>query len=134
MLVEVTGVIEVGGARGRNIPQDARRDLLVPQGETVTVRFRVYRSDGTAFDMTGSTLKMTARKSARQALLFLKEASRPPASSPNVVDVILLPSDTRLIQPGLYVWDAWITANSGEQLAAVPVSHFALEPTARGST
>lgn len=51
---DLTGVIEVGGVRGTNVPQSTTRTLKVYVGETVRVNLRILKSDGTPWEIATS--------------------------------------------------------------------------------
>lgn len=132
MLQRLLGVIEDGINRAADVPLEPRRTLRIPRGVTATIELTVQRPNGSAFDLTGSTVVLTVKKSSLQVDVQpgLKKTGVLVVGQPNLVRFTLEPADTLVLEPGRFVYDAWRTAGDGARDPLVMIAPFILEPTA----
>ncbi len=124
MVVDLVGVLEVGGARNDKVPTNPRRTLRLRRGETVTIRLVILRSDGGTPDLSGAQVSMAIRKGTAQPAM-----TKLGALTQDGATITLLPAETKRLEIGAYTYDIWLVTGSSRD-AVVPLSPCIVEPSA----
>lgn len=129
MVLDLTGILETGVPRQAGITENPRRTLRIPLGADVTLRLRVLTPDGALLSLVGATLvwSVKRRPSDGQVIISKTGVAGVGADAGSTV-FTLIPFDTRLISPGLYGYDIWLT-QGGKRDPVVPLSPLQFEAT-----
>lgn len=89
------------------------------RGDNQTLEVTVNDSANNAFDLTGSVARFTVREGINTTQLIFKtsdEVTEIEITDPvdGVLEIYLLPEDTREMKPGLYVYDVEVELPSGD--------------------
>jgi len=109
-------------------------DLRKVRGTTISLTFTVKDEDGQAVDITGATAHLRVRPDPKAAPVIQKSspasgitiASPQTGASKGRFSAVIAPTDTASLEPGDYVWDAWLITVGGERHAVVAPSRLSL--------
>lgn len=122
MLLSLTGVLEDGSApRGTYVPLNPRKTLSMPLGSSVTLAVRILRANGQV--VTTGTAIFTVKKNARDFTAAFTKSGTPA----DPLQLTIAPSDTKNLEPGLFVYDVFHVDGSGDRNAVVPLSTLLIE-------
>lgn len=132
MVIDLDGVLFDGTVPTPPQPvPNPRVTLRWALGTTVTIRMTVRTGAGELVDLTAvaTSLLLTVRKTIRDALpAFSTAGTVTPGAGPGRAEFTVPSSATRLLDPGRFVYDVWLTRTSGRD-PIVPLSPLILEPT-----
>lgn len=135
MIADVLGVWDDAAPRpvDGSVPANPRVQLRLTLGASYTLRLTVVTRGGVALDFGRDpevSLIWTVKKTTNEWSPTLKKTGTPvPSRGRNCADFSLVPNDTKFLQPGVYVYDIWVTF-LGERNPVIPTSPFLLEPAA----
>lgn len=129
---DMLGVWDDGSDFGPTIPQNARITFRMTVGETMNIRLMVVNNAGVPTDLTNAAIVLSVRQK------FIPMAGPLPADisvtatldttvAVNRADLAITSAMTRLMLPGRYIFDVWMTL-AGERSPLVPYSTFLIEP------
>lgn len=122
MAVELCGIVQDGGRRAGDVPDNPRITLRLVRGAVAEVRVRVLGVSGASVDLTGSTVTLTVRGTGCDGAFLRKTAA---AGGLDGLAVFSLSSgDTTKLVPGRYVYDVWV-----DDSPVIPTSPLLLEPS-----
>jgi hypothetical protein len=110
-------------------------DLRKVRGTTISLTFTVKDEDGQVADLTGATAYLRVRPDPKAAPVIQKQS---PASGITISTqtgatkgqfvATVLPADTASLEPGDYIWDAWVVFSgfSTERHAVIAPSKLSL--------
>ena len=109
-------------------------DLRKVRGSTIALRLTVKDQDGQAVDLTGATAHLRVRPDPKAAPVITKSspasgivlASPQTGATKGQCTATIGPADTAALEPGDYVWDAWIVTAGGDRHAVVSPSKLTL--------
>lgn len=133
MVVDLIGIVDGGGPRDPNLPLFAQKQINMVSGSSVTVRISVFREDGTPIPLAADPSLLLTLAVSRSSYDYApipqlkKQASLAPLVAPNAATFAIIPSDTKFLPPGRYVFAVWMTYQ-GVRDAVVPLSPFVIEP------
>lgn len=128
MKISLVGVLEDGTPRRTGVPVNPRNTITIQQGANVTIEITAKTSSGTIIDFgaVGTVVAMSIKKKpADQPAAIYKTATR----SGTLATFALVPTDTKNLTPGRYVYDVWLTFG-GLRDAIIPLSTLILEAAA----
>jgi hypothetical protein len=104
------------------------------RGETIGLTFTVKDEDGQAVDISGATAYLRVRPDPKAAPVIqlsspstgIELATPQTGSTKGQFTAAITPDQTASLEPGDYVWDAWIVEASGERHAVVGPSKLTL--------
>lgn len=134
MIIELDGILEIGGERSQALPVNARKTIRFTRGEDVLIKLTMYRSDGTSYSVAVAALVFTIKKipADGSALVEAAVAMFGPTSPTGRCEFTLAGARTKLLQAGRYVYDVWLTEpGTGLRQPVVPLSALIVEDTAR---
>ncbi len=132
MYVDALGIWDDGSNRSPVLPSNTRATMSLIRSASTFVRLTVKRNDGTLLDFRDSnpavTLKLYVRRNARDGGYVLQSTGTVVATEGPGRALFTITSDqTKLIQPGRYLYDVWLTYD-GTKNALIPLSTFILQP------
>jgi hypothetical protein len=133
MVIYLTGVYANGEDWASTVPYDPRTTLSMARGSSVTVHLRVFTPAGVPYDLNGKTVTLTVKKSSLQESAqpgFRKTATLLANGRTGQCTFVVTPADTKLLDPGRFVYDVWITDGAGARDPLVNLSPFVLGPAA----
>jgi hypothetical protein len=135
--INLVGVVEDGKNPRAGLPSNPRKTIRVLAGSDLLVSILVYYRSGAPvpLNVAGSSLVLSVRKKPTDAVPIIN----PPRAG--VVDpqvhnratFSFLHADFRkayFMDPGLYIYDIWLTNADASRVCLVPLSPLILEPTA----
>lgn len=132
MVIDLVGVLEVGGARGAGVPANPRKPITLQQGADINIRLRVMYSNGVFFPVALATITMAIRKSAPFGPTVDSKVATPALDrGPDQADVFFQPRELKDLFPGYYLYDVWLAQpGSGTRDPIIPLSPCYLAATA----
>jgi hypothetical protein len=127
----ILGILEDGTNPDLSLPASAATTMLISIGESVAVDLTVAARSGVQVILVGSALAFYVKKHPEDAVpLITKPGVLQPALGPNRALFSFVPNDTKLVLPGVYVWEVWHTDAGGSPSVIVPLSSFRVLPVA----
>jgi hypothetical protein len=110
------------------------KDLRKVRGVTIALTFTVKDEDGQAVDLTGATAYLRVRPDLKAAPVIqlsspatgIAIAAPQTGATKGQFTATVPPADTAALEPGDYVWDAWIVEASGARHAVTAPSKLTL--------
>lgn len=133
MIDYLVGILETGGPPDRSLPASAAHPVRMSKGQDVTLRIQVLTRSGIPVDLSpvGTTLTLTLRRKSKDAQYVAKVAATVTEAGAGKAEWTVAGALTldAAYDPGLYVWDAWLTRN-GSTDPVVPLSAWFILPAA----
>lgn len=135
MFIDLLGVVPDGSNRDDlRVPANPRKRARLIQGSSLSFRLSVVTQGGVPVDLAAdpdATLHLTVKKTARDAdSKLVIVGSLDPATGKNTAIFTAAPTATKYLDPGLYVYDVWLTY-SGVRDCILPASQLHIEPGLR---
>lgn len=135
MVIDLLGVVPDGSTPDDlRVPTNPRRRARLVQGSSLSFRLIVMTQGGVPIDLAADpdvTLYLTIKKTARDAESKLViQGSLDQARSKSAATFVALPAATKYLDPGLYVYDVWLTY-WGVRDCILPASQLHVEPGLR---
>lgn len=98
--------------------------IEIYRGDNRTLEVRVTDSADQPVDLTGASIRFTVRKGVDKEVLIEKTSSDPAQAkitdaTGGVLEVYLVPADTKKLKPGGYVFDVEVTLSNGKVYTVV---------------
>ena len=123
MLLNISGTIVDGSTPITSAP--AQQPVSVPAGTDLTLALAVVRSNGTALDLTGYSLRIVVRTSpAPSAGQTIAQIPGTVADGPAGLATFDVPANTTRPLLGTYYYDVYITSPTVKRDEVVPGSAF----------
>lgn len=129
--IELTGVIDDGSLFVDSVRRNLASSIDAPLGATITIRVRPVYPSGVAVDLSVDPA-MTSRLSIASCIEL--DGARPVVSKPGVLQsdgsilFTITTTDQRLLTPGRWVWDCWVTFR-GARYQVIPISTVTFHAT-----
>lgn len=135
MVIDLLGIVPDGSTRDDlRVPANPRKRARLVQGSTLWFRLAIMTQGGVPVDLASdpaATLHLTIKKTARDTenkLLIVGVLD--PATGKNAATFAADPTATKYLDPGLYVYDVWLTY-AGVRDCILPASQLHIEPGLR---
>jgi hypothetical protein len=135
MVIDLLGIVPNGSTHDDlRAPANPRKRATLVQGSTLAFRLKILTQDGVPVDLAAdpaATLYLTVKKTARDTESKLLIVGVPdPSIGKNAATFSADPTATKYLDPGLYVYDVWLTY-AGVRDCILPASQLHIEPGLR---
>lgn len=114
------------------------QELCLYQGESKTLKLSIRDTANKAVDITSYEVNMTVRKTISSNETVLTRSTTVPAeaeitdAAAGIVKIYLLSALTATLSVGTYVYDIWVTTDTGEDKIVIPPSPLVItQPVTR---
>lgn len=126
---QIYGVVNNGGWVSATLPSN-RKPLEIARGESLVVLINVTDTSQVPYALADAALALvfTVRRAPGLGALLTQTATKLPARGPNIAQFSFTGEQTKFLDPGIYLYDVWLTTASGREQVC-PMSHFKVTPT-----
>jgi hypothetical protein len=129
--ITLTGVLDDGTQFGPEVPTRTGLTVKFARGETVKITLNLVTNAGLPVYLeAGDRLKLTweRRLGGFGCGTVIKMVAIEALASSNKYEIALLPDDTKIAEPGRYLYDVWLEKAGGDRFQVVRVSDLQLMP------
>jgi len=126
MTLDLVGIVENGGTRGRNVPAAAGREIRLPKGELLTIHLDVVYATGAPVELATKTVTLTVRRTPGGEKLVQAVAA---GLGRGICTITVPATSTQAKDTGTYLYDVWIDFGQGQIERIVPLRPFVLLPS-----
>jgi hypothetical protein len=124
MLIRLTGILEDGSPRRPGVVLDPRSTISFPKGTSATVEVTVTNPSGVPVVFgVDYTVTLTVKKKPYEQPARIEKVG---VLAGNKATFTIDPHDTKMLLPGRYLFDIWLTDPDDNRNAVVSLSSFML--------